>query len=89
MRTDPDQDPEVPVGQIIGADYPVGLALVDILPVLPEEAVSVGSTWVTSQDTRSLEGWAWATGGLRTEHVVTAIDKEKGHAIVSVTSKAR
>jgi len=89
MRTDPDQDLEVPVGQIIGADYPVGLALVDIVPVLPEEPVSIGSSWVTIQDTRSLEGWAWATGGLKTEHVVTAVDKEKGHTIVSVTSKAQ
>jgi hypothetical protein len=88
QRTDPDMDLEIPVGQIIGADYPVGLALVDILPVLPEGPVTTGSTWVTLQDTRSLEGWAWATGKLKTEHAVTAIDRDNGHTVVSVTSKA-
>jgi hypothetical protein len=89
IRTDPNQDLEIPVGQIIGADYPLGLALVDILPVLPEEAVSMGSTWVTVQRTRSLEGWAWAMGELKTEHVVTAVENENGHTIVSVTSKSQ
>jgi hypothetical protein len=89
QRTDPDKDLEIPVGQIIGADYPVGLALVDILPILPEGPVSVGSTWVTTRDTRSLEGWAWASGNLETNHAVTAIDTDNGHTIVSVTSKAQ
>jgi hypothetical protein len=89
QHTDPDEDPEIPVGQIIGADYPIGLALVDVLPILPEEAVSMGSTWVTTRDTRSLEGWAWASGQLKTEHAVTAVDQKNGHTIVSVTSQAQ
>ena len=88
-RTDPDNDLEIPVGQIIGADYPIGLALADILPVLPEGAVSVGTSWSTSRDTRSLEGWAWATGSLSSEHTVTALDKDNGHTIVSVTSTSK
>jgi hypothetical protein len=67
-RAEPDNDLEIPVGQIIGADYPIGLALVDILPVLPEGSVAVGTRWSTSRDTRSLEGWAWATGSLSSEH---------------------
>ena len=88
-RADPDNDLEIPVGQIIGADYPIGLALADILPVLPEGSVAVGTRWSTSRDTRSLEGWAWATGRLSSEHTVTALDKNNGHTIVSVTSTSK
>jgi len=89
QRTDPDNDLEIPVGQMIGADYPIGLALVDILPVLPEGPVSVGTSWTTTRDTRSLEGWAWAAGSLSSEHTVTALDKHNGHTIVSVTSTSK
>ena len=74
---------------MIGADYPVGLALVDILPILPQGPVSIGTTWTSSRDTRSLEGWAWAAGSLRSEHTVTALDKDNGHTIVSVTSTSK
>jgi len=89
QRSDPDNDLEIPVGQVIGADYPIGLALVDILPVLPEGPVSVGTTWTSTRDTRSLEGWAWAAGSLSSEHTVTALDKDNGHTIVSVTSTSK
>ena len=89
QRTDPDNDLEIPVGQVIGADYPVGLALVDILPILPQGPVSIGTTWTSSRDTRSLEGWAWAAGSLSSEHTVIALDKDNGHTIVSVTSTSK
>jgi len=89
QRTDPDNDLDIPVGQVIGADYPIGLALADILPVLPERPVSVGTTWTTTRDTRSLEGWAWANGSLDSEHTVTALDRDNGHTIVSVTSTSK
>jgi hypothetical protein len=89
QRTDPDNDLEIPVGQVIGADYPVGLALLDILPILPQGPVSIGTTWTNSRDTRSLEGWAWAAGSLSSEHTVTALDKDNGHSIVSVTSTSK
>ena len=89
QRKDPGKDLEIPVGQIIGADYPIGLALVDILPVLPEGPVEVGTTWTTTKDTRSLEAWAWVIGSLRSEHSVTAIEQKNGHTVVSVTSKGQ
>jgi len=89
QRSKPVQDLEIPVGDIIGGDYPIGLALVDIMPVLPEDAVSVGTTWTTTQATRSLEGWAWASGTLSSQHRVTAIDNNHGHTIVSVRSTAK
>jgi hypothetical protein len=83
------QDLEIGVGQIIGGDYPVGLAVADILPILPDGPVSIGSAWITTQDTRSLEGWAWASGELNSQHSVTAIDVVDGHSIVSVVSTAQ
>jgi hypothetical protein len=89
QRTDPAHDLEIPVGQMIGADYPIGLALVDILPILPQGPVSVGTTWTMTRDTRSLEGWAWAAGSLSSEHAVTAIDQRSDHTIVSVTSTSK
>jgi hypothetical protein len=88
-RTNPGQGPQIGVGQIIGGDYPVGLALIDILPALPIEPVNVGSRWSTIQNTRSLEGWAWAAGDLSSQHSVTAIDSLDGHQIVSVESIAQ
>lgn len=88
QRSSPVRDLEIPVGDIIGADYPIGLALVDIMPVLPAGPVSVGMTWTTTRPTRTLEGWAWASGTLNSQHQVTAIDKENGHTIVSVHSTA-
>ena len=89
QRSKPDQDLEIGVGQMIGADFPVGLALVDILPTLPATAVSIGSTWSTTRNTRSLEGWAWAGGNLSSEHSVTNIEQLNGHTIVSVETTAK
>lgn len=88
-QPDQAQDLEIGVGQIIGGDYPVGLAMADILPALPEGPVSIGSAWSTTKSTRSLEGWAWASGELNSQHSVTAIDEVNGHSIVSITSTAQ
>jgi len=88
-RTDSDKKLEIGLGEMIGINYPVGLALTDILPVLPKAPVAVGTTWTSKQDTRSLEGWAWAAGSLSSEHTVMAVDQLDGHTIVSVTSTAQ
>ena len=42
----------------------------------------------TTRPTRTLEGWAWASGTLNSQHRVTAIDENNGHTIVSVQSTA-
>jgi len=89
QRTDSDSKLQVGMGEMIGINYPVGLALLDILPVLPAGPVTVGSSWETVKDTRSLEGWAWAEGQLNSKHAVTAVDQLDGHTIVSVSSTAQ
>jgi hypothetical protein len=88
QRTESDDKLQVGLGPMIGADYPVGLALADILPILPEQPVTVGSTWESSRATRSLEGWAWTEANLDSEHLVTDIDQRDGHTIVTVKSTA-
>jgi hypothetical protein len=87
-RTDSDSKLQINLGEMIGTSYSIGLALADILPVLPEEPVSLGSTWQSARDTFSLEGWAWVEGRLSSEHSVTAVEQLDGHTIVSITSTA-
>jgi hypothetical protein len=88
-RTASDENLQVGLGQMVGINYPIGLALVDILPVLPDGPVRVGSTWQSEQETRSLEGWAWAEGRLVSAHEVTAVDQKDGHTIVSISSEGQ
>lgn len=78
---------DIDLGLIIdGGLYPSAL-LVDVLPVLPGQPVSTGSTWETVQPVRSLEGWAWASGDIRYEHEVVSVTEESGQTIVQVRSQ--
>lgn len=86
QRSGSDSKLEIGTGQMIGGNYPVELALADIIPALPEDPVALGSTWESSRDARFLEGWAWTEGRLSSEHKVTDLDQKNGHTIVSVTS---
>ena len=88
QRTESDSKLQVGLGQMIGDNYPVGLALADVLPILPQQPVTLGSTWESTRETRSLEGWAWTKASLSSEHRVTEINESDGHTIVSVTSTA-
>jgi len=88
QRTESDNKLEIGLGQMIGENYPVGLALAEILPILPKEPVTLGSSWQSTRTTRSLEGWAWTEATLSSEHRVTDVDEQGGHTIVSVTSTA-
>jgi hypothetical protein len=86
QRSVTDSKLEIGVGQMIGGNYPVALALADIMPALPEDPVTLGSTWESSRDARFLEGWAWTQGRLISEHKVTDLGEKDGHTIVSVSS---
>jgi hypothetical protein len=69
-----------------GGLHPAEL-LVDVLPTLPEEAVSPGMTWDTERSIHSLEGWAWAGGEIRYHSEITEISGENGHSVVHVRSR--
>ncbi len=88
-QAEPDEGPVMDLGGMFRKKYSIGLALTDIMPVLPQGPVGLGSTWTTEQTTRSIEGWAWASGPISNQHTVTAIDHYNGHNIVSVSSVAK
>jgi hypothetical protein len=77
---------EVNLGQITDGGLRPSELLAQLLPVLPDAPVSVGSTWDTERYTRSLEGWAWAGGMLKRHHEVSRIDQANGRTVVSVRS---
>ena len=88
QQADPDNGPTMELGGMFKQGYSIGLALADIMPVLPEEPIALGSHWITEHTTRSIEGWAWASGLVQSNHTVTAIDHHGGHSVVSVTTTA-
>ena len=61
--------------------------LVDVLPVLPDEPVSIGMSWETTRPVRSLEGWAWAEGVMLYRNEVTDITQSDGHTVIHVQSQ--
>jgi hypothetical protein len=75
---------EINLGQITDGGLRPSDLLAQLLPMLPDEPVSVGSTWDTERYIRSLEGWAWAGGVLNRRHEVKSIDHSDGRTIVSV-----
>lgn len=79
---------DIDLGFITEGGYALDGALSDMLPVLPENPVSVGSNWDTQRDVRTLVGWAWAQGQLDCHHQVTAMEQQGNHTIVSVTSSS-
>lgn len=85
LKTDPDNKaPDLDLGQSFAIGLPIGGTLVDVFPILPAAAVSVGSTWNTTNDFKILEGWSWAKGIAVNNNEVTAIDVVNGHQMVSV-----
>ncbi len=79
---------DIDLGFVTDGGYALDGALADMLPVLPENPVSVGSNWDTQRDVRTLVGWAWAQGQLDCHHQVTAVEQQENHTIVAVTSNA-
>ena len=82
------QSPEIYLGTVTDSGYVLDGALADMLPVLPQSPVNVGSNWDTQRDMRTLVGWSWAQGQLDSHHEVTAMERQGNHVIVSVTSRS-
>jgi hypothetical protein len=83
-----EQNMSIGLGPYTDPGYASDGALVDILPMLPAEPVSAGSSWETQRDTRTLVGWSWAQGQMQSHHEVTAIEQKENHTIVSVASNS-
>ena len=81
--------PIIDVGPPVEDGFSVAALLAETLPILPEGALSVGTTWTTERPVRSLEGWAWGNGRMTSRHRVTAVDRRDGHAVVTVATEAK
>ena len=75
---------EVPLGTITDGGLRPSELLAGLLPALPDEPVSVGTTWDTDRSILSLEGWAWAGGEMQHHHEVTDIQLLDGRTVVTV-----
>jgi len=64
-------------------------ALAGILPVLPAEPVTVGTTWTTDDTIRSLEGWSWTGGRLVSRHRVESADRVGSHVVLTVATEGQ
>ncbi len=76
----------IDLGRAVEGGFPINQTLYDLFPALPTEPVNVGSSWTDQRTVRSLEGWAWATGSVTSQHKVTAIQQLNAHTIISVTT---
>ena len=85
------EDPggDIDLGAITDGGLHPWSVLVDVLPVLPDEAVSSGMIWETTRPVRSLEGWAWAEGTMVYSNEITDITQSAGRTVVHVKSKGK
>ena len=88
QAADAPQDVAIGLGPVVEPGFSVAEVLAETLPVLPEKSVSVGTTWSTERPIRSLEGWAWTTGNLASNHRITKVDHQKGHIVVTAETDA-
>jgi hypothetical protein len=80
---------EIGLGPATDPGFSIAGVLADTLPILPQESVSIGTTWTTERSIRSLEGWTWTTGTLVSRHRVTAVDRRDGRTIVTAETEAQ
>ncbi len=85
---EPDEAPVIDMGPPVAGGFSVAGMLIGVLPQLPDQPVSMGSSWRTERDVRLLEGWAWAAGHLKSHHRVTAIESRHGRTIVTVDTES-
>jgi hypothetical protein len=84
-----DSSADIDLGPITDGGLHPSSLLVDVLPVLPDEAVTKGLSWETTRPVRSLEGWAWAEGTMLYSNEVTDIKQSKGRTVVHVRSQGK
>jgi hypothetical protein len=87
VETDSTQTPLLDLGPPVSEGLSVAAMLIGVMPELPAEPVSVGTSWATERSVRLIEGWAWSSGQLKSRHRVTAIDSRGGRTIVTVESQ--
>ncbi len=81
-------DVAISLGPVVDPGFSVATLIAETLPVLPARKIHVGATWSTERPIRSLEGWAWTAGTLTSNHRITKVDHEKGHAVITAETEA-
>jgi len=85
---DPESTPVIDLGPPTNGGFSVVEMLLGVLPRLPVDAVSAGTSWQTEREIRSIEGWAWGSGRLTSRHQVLSIDTLHGKTLVNVATES-
>jgi hypothetical protein len=80
---------EISLGQVTDGGLMPAQLLAGLLPALPAEPVSLGSTWVSEQSIETLEGWSWAGGQIVYENEVIKVRRSGRETLVTVRSHGR
>ncbi len=80
---------EIDLGQVTDGGLVPADLLADLLPELPEEPVSLGSSWTSERSIETLEGWSWAGADIVYENEVIDVQESAGSTVVSVRSHGR
>ena len=75
--------------QLVEAGFPVGRAFSELLPILPNKAINIGSRWTSEKKVHSLEGWSWLEGTIANQHTVTSIEQKHGSTLISVETLSK
>ncbi len=80
---------EINLGQVTDGGLVPGDLLAGLLPALPGEPLTTGSTWISKQRIETLEGWSWAGGDVVYDNEVTGIRQSGDTTIVTVSTTGR
>ena len=75
--------------QLVETGFPVGRAFSELLPILPNKAINIGSQWSSEKKIHSLEGWSWLEGNVSNQHTVTSIEEKQGSTLISVETLSK
>jgi len=85
---DGDEVPTVEMGERGGGSVPTSLLVDYAFPSLPDEPVSVGSTWTERKTRRQLEASVWVTADVTTTHTAVGYDAVEGRRCLVVESES-
>jgi hypothetical protein len=88
-EADPENSPVIDLGPPTSGGFSVAEMLLGVLPRLPAEPVSKGSSWQTERQIRSIEGWAWGSGRLTSRHRVVSIEIQHGKTLIEVATESQ
>lgn len=80
---------DINLGQVTDGGLVPANLLAGLLPALPAEPVSPGSTWLSEQSFDVLVGWSWASTDITYNNEVIDVRESDDGAVVTVRSEGR